>query len=356
MLTEFSVTGDYTHIYEHARNIIKDIPPEVQENRVLVNPFDAAYHALMAEILQNGSVSAERTNTGTIKVSGPSLQFDMSKAFPLITSKFTWFAGVQTELAWFLRGETNIASLSRGGVKIWNEWPYVWFLKRQGQELMFPRYTNEWQQGFEFFNFKIDTDDGFARKWGELGPVYGSQWRRWRSKEGREIDQLGDVIENLRDPERRYSRRLMVTAWNPADVKELSARSLPPCHALYQFVVTHDRNKPLPPSLNCVMYQRSCDVFLGLPFNIASYALLTHLIANKVGMTSGKLTIHLGDAHIYLNHLDQVERQFNNISHRPPSLIVDTGGEELPIEGYSGKHIQLIGYQHSGRIKAPIAV
>jgi thymidylate synthase len=216
------------------------------------------YHDLLSHILDHGTDRGDRTGTGTRSVFGYQMRFDLAQGFPLLTTKRLHARGIVHELLWFLRGETNVRSLQAVGVSIWDEW---------------------------------------ADEQGELGPIYGHQWRHWPARDGGEIDQIQKLVEGIRrDPE---SRRHIVTAWNPADVERMA---LPPCHALFQFHVADGR-------LSCQLYQRSADVFLGVPFNIASYALLTHMVAQVTGLVVGDFVHSLGDAHLYLNHLEQARQQ-----------------------------------------------
>lgn len=284
---------------------LSEAPIHREAARQNINPHDAEYHRLVYKVSTRGVTSTDRTGVGTTKLSGESIKFDLQRGFPLITSKYTWFKGVKEELLWFISGGTNIKPLVEKGVHIWDEW---------------------------------------ADENGDLGPVYGKQWRKWLGADGREYDQLGDAIYQIRaNP---HSRRTLVSAWKPDEIEHMA---LPPCHAMYQFIVKGGY-------LDCVMDQRSCDVFLGLPFNIASYATLTHLVAHNTNLTPGELTIHLGDVHVYSNHHNQVNQQLNNASYPPPKLEIVNGDSIKSIDDFSGENIQIEGYRHAGRIKAPIAV
>ncbi|WP_334177027.1 thymidylate synthase [Pseudoxanthobacter sp.] len=249
------------------------------------------YLDLVRRILAEGVVKTDRTGTGTRSVFGHQMRFDLSQGFPLLTTKKLHWRSIAVELLWFLRGDTNIAFLKENGVSIWDEWA-----------------------------------DGN----GELGPVYGRQWRSWATPDGRVIDQMADVIGMIRrTPD---SRRLIVTAWNPGDVPDMA---LPPCHLLFQFYVADGR-------LSCQLYQRSADVFLGVPFNIASYALLTHLVARETGYEPGDFVHTLGDAHLYLNHVEQAQLQLARSPRPLPRLeiapaaggLFDLKYEDLAIAGY----------------------
>ena len=262
-----------------------------------------AYLELMRQIRDHGARKTDRTGTGTLSIFGAQLRFPLADGFPLVTTKRIHVKSVIEELLWFLRGETNVRSLQEKGVRIWNEWA-----------------------------------DGR----GELGPVYGRQWRAWATADGRHVDQIARVIQQLRtDPD---SRRIIVSAWN---VGELEQMALAPCHALFQFHVAQGR-------LSCQLYQRSADVFLGVPFNIASYALLTHMFAQQCDLAAGDFIWTGGDCHLYLNHLDQADEQLQRsplplprlaIKRKPPSIFE-----------YEFEDFQLLNYQAHPSIKAPIAV
>ncbi len=244
------------------------------------------YLELVNHILNNGVQRADRTSTGTISTFGYQMRFDLSEGFPLLTTKKVHFKSVVHELLWFIQGSTNIRPLVLNNVRIWNEWPYEKYQK------------SEYYQGESMNDFieKIKEDPDFAEKFGDLGPVYGKQWRDFNG-----VDQLEELIQGLK--KNPFSRRHIINAWNPADLDKMA---LPPCHMMMQFYVSSDQKK-----LSCQLYQRSADVFLGVPFNIASYALFTHMIAQAVGLEAGEFIHTLGDAHIYNDHLEQVNIQKN---------------------------------------------
>ena len=265
------------------------------------------YLDLLERVLESGSPKQDRTGTGTQSVFGDQIRVDLRSGFPLLTTKRVHWKSIVHELLWFISGDTNIRYLQENGVSIWDEWA-----------------------------------DGN----GDLGPVYGHQWRSWqslgRAGEASEIDQLAQVVDQIR--ENPSSRRLLVNAWNPAD---LPSMALPPCHLLFQFYVSAGR-------LSCGMYQRSCDLFLGLPFNIASYALLTHMIAEVTGLAVGDLVISLGDAHIYSNHREQVRLQLGREPRTLPTLHLDPSVKSL--FEFGAQHVELENYNPHKGIKAAIAV
>ena len=261
------------------------------------------YHDLLQRILDEGTSRDDRTGTGTLAIFGHQMRFDLSDGFPLLTTKKLHIRSIVHELLWFLRGDTNVRSLQEVGVSIWDEW---------------------------------------ADENGELGPVYGKQWRSWEAPNGETVDQIAEAIRLIR--EEPHSRRIVVSAWNPSDIPTMA---LPPCHALFQFAVADGR-------LSCQLYQRSADVFLGVPFNIASYALLVHLIARVTDLEPGDFVHTLGDAHLYKNHLDQARLQLEREPRPLPQLVLDPEPKEL--DEFEYEHIQIVNYDPHPRIKAEISV
>jgi thymidylate synthase len=261
------------------------------------------YLDLMERVLDEGVERPDRTGVGTLSVFGHQMRFDLNEGFPLLTTKKLHLRSIVYELLWFLQGQTNIGYLKEHGVSIWDEW---------------------------------------ADENGDLGPVYGSQWRSWQAADGRTIDQLAGVIEQIKvNP---TSRRLIVTAWNPGEVDRMA---LPACHALFQFYVADER-------LSCQLYQRSADVFLGVPFNIASYSILTQMIAQVCGLGVGDFVHTLGDTHLYLNHLEQVKLQLSRDPRPLPRMVInpDVGS----IDGFQYEDFELQDYDPHPHIRAPIAV
>ena len=260
------------------------------------------YEDLLAHVLEHGTVKADRTGTGTRSIFGHQLRFDLTEGFPLITTKRVHFKSVANELSWFLRGDSNVAWLHEHGVRIWDEW--------------------------------ADAD-------GDLGPVYGVQWRSWPTPDGGHIDQITELLNTLRtNPD---SRRMLVSAWNVGEIPQMA---LPPCHVLFQFYVADGK-------LSCQLYQRSADLFLGVPFNIASYALLTHMIAQQVGLEIGEFIWTGGDCHIYDNHVQQVQEQLSREPFPFPTLQLR---DAASLFDYSYGDFDLFNYQHHPAISAPVAV
>ena len=261
------------------------------------------YHDLMEKVLKHGVEKRDRTGTGTISIFGHQMRFDLEAGFPLLTTKKLFTKAIIYELLWFLNGDTNVKYLQEHGVSIWDEW--------------------------------ADAD-------GELGPVYGYQWRSWPNPEGGTIDQISNLVADIkRNPD---SRRLIVTAWNPADVPKMA---LPPCHCLFQFYVANGK-------LSCQLYQRSADIFLGVPFNIASYALLTMMVAQVTGLKVGEFVHTFGDAHLYLNHLDQAREQLTRKPYPLPKMHINP--EVRDIFAFCYEDFKLQGYQAHPHIKAEVAV
>jgi thymidylate synthase len=261
------------------------------------------YLALLRDVREHGVPKSDRTATGTLSVFGRQLRFDLAQSFPAVTTKKLHLPSIVHELLWFLRGDTNVGYLHEHGVTIWDEW---------------------------------------ADERGDLGPIYGAQWRSWPARDGATVDQMAWVVDEIRkNPD---SRRLLVSAWNPADLPRMK---LPPCHVVFQFWVAGGH-------LSCQLYQRSADVFLGVPFNIASYALLTCMVAQVTDLLPGEFVHTLGDAHLYRTHLEQADLQLSRTPFPPPRLELDPGVRSL--FEFEARHIRLVDYRHHPAIKAPVAV
>ncbi len=262
-----------------------------------------AYHALLSTILSNGAIKSDRTGTGTRSIFGYQMRFDLRAGFPLLTTKKVHFKSIVHELLWFLKGDTNVTYLQENGVRIWDEW---------------------------------------ADEKGNLGPVYGAQWRSWQGANGEAIDQITQVINDIKN--NHDSRRLIVSAWNVADIDKMK---LPPCHLLFQFYVVNRK-------LSCQLYQRSADVFLGVPFNIASYALLTMIMAHVCDLELGEFILTMGDAHVYENHIEQAKVQLTRTPKTLPTLHINT--ENKNIFNFKYEDFELVNYHPDPHIKAEVAV
>lgn len=311
------------------------------------------YLDLLRHVLANGTRKEDRTGTGTISVFGYQMRFNLSEGFPLLTTKRVPFKLVSSELIWFLRGDSNIRYLLQYNNNIWNEWAFLKWIKSpeySGPDMtdfglraqQDEAFAKEYNVQMSHFKERILNDDTFAAKYGDLGNVYGKQWREWKTTNGSTIDQLGDIVNTIKkNPD---SRRLLVSAWNPEDCPTMA---LPPCHTLFQFYVNEGK-------LSCQLYQRSADIFLGVPFNIASYALLTHLIAHECNLEVGDFVHSFGDAHIYVNHLEQIETQLSREPKAFPTLKINSNGKSLwDIEV---EEIEVENYDPHPTIKAPVAV
>lgn len=303
------------------------------------------YLDLLRDIRDNGIEKGDRTGTGTKSVFGRQVRYNLSDGFPAVTTKKLYFRSVVHELLWFLQGTGNIEYLAQNDVHIWDEWPYKNYLKQNNLPIP-DSNSDEWRTGMKEFISKIASDHDFAMKWGDLGPVYGVQWRKWPDGKGGVIDQIADAIKTIKT--NPNSRRNIVSAWNAAEIDDIaSAGGLPPCHTLFQLYV-HDGK------LDLHLYQRSADTFLGVPFNIASYALLLSMMAQVTGLKPGEFVHTLADTHIYLNHFDQVEEQLSREPLELPKLWLNP--EVKSIDEFTFEDIELRDYKSHPAIKAPIAV
>lgn len=308
---------------------------------------DKIYLQLCKEILENGELKEDRTGVGTKSIFGYQMKFNLSKGFPLITTKKINFNLVWSELLWFIKGDTNIKFLLENNNNIWNEWAFKKWIESPDykgpdmtdfgrKSLVDEKFLEEYKIQMKNFKEKILTDDDFSKKYGDLGNVYGKQWRNFNG-----IDQLKNIIQEIKN--NPTSRRLIVSAWNPCEIETMA---LPPCHTIFQFYVQNNK-------LSCQLYQRSGDVFLGIPFNIASYSLLTILIAKECNLEVGEFIHTLGDAHIYSNHFEQIKLQMNREPYPLPKLNIKNFDSIFNLEI---KDVELLDYKSHSFIKAPIAV
>ena len=289
------------------------------------------YHELMDRVLREGIDKSDRTGTGTRSVFGHQMRFDLGEGFPMVTTKKLHLKSILHELIWFISGDTNIRYLCQNGVRIWDDWPFATYAKSADYDGI----------DIKAFAARVADDAEFAAKWGDLGPVYGYQWRFWPGPNG-PVDQLRDVLEGIRrNPD---GRRHIVSAWNPGYIDQMA---LPPCHAFFQFYVADGK-------LSCQLYQRSADIFLGVPFNIASYALLVHMMAQDLGLGVGDFVHTLGDAHIYANHMEQVQLQLSRELRPLPTLRLNPDVKSLFEFRY--EDVELVGYDPHPHIPAPVAV
>ncbi|MDQ5938647.1 MAG: thymidylate synthase [Patescibacteria group bacterium] len=295
------------------------------------------YLDLLQKIMDEGVDKGDRTGVGTRSVFGVQARFDLADGFPLLTTKKMFLKAIIHELIWFVRGDTNLKYLVDNGVRIWNEWPFQKYLEANDLASKYPKYTPEWEEQMQIYVEKVKTDEQFAKEWGDLGPIYGKQWRDFGG-----VDQLKDVIERIKT--NPNDRRMIVSAWNPPEIPKMA---LPPCHCFFQFYVADGK-------LSLQMYQRSCDTFLGVPFNIASYALLLMMVAQVTGLKPGTFVHVYGDLHIYQNHFEQVKEQLSREPRKLPTMKINPNVKN--IEDFKFEDFTLENYDPHPAIKAPIAV
>ena len=299
------------------------------------------YEEVLRDVYENGVHKGDRTGTGTRSLPGATIRYDLREGFPLITTKQVPFRLIASELFWFLSGDSNIRPLLLEDNHIWSEWAYVRYLNATGRTVP-PSDSIQWKSGMRSYEQRVMRDEKFALEHGNLGPVYGVQWRHWKSKDGGEVDQITKALETIiNNPD---SRRIVVSAWRPDELGEMA---LEPCHNMFQFHVAEG-------VLSTIVTQRSCDMFLGVPFNIASYALLTHMVAQQTGLQVGTLTWNGGDVHIYDNHVEQVEKQLSREPRPLPTLVIKRKPKTL--FDYELSDFAREGYDPHPAIKAPVAV
>lgn len=313
-----------------------------------MNKLEQQYLDLLQKILDTGSDRMDRTWIGTRSIFGHQMRFDLSKWFPLLTTKKVYIKAIIHELLWFISGDTNIRYLVQNNVKIWNEWAFSNYIIKNNLSQKMPRYSEEWNTGLSIFVEQIKNDENFAKQYWDLGPIYGKQWRAWDTADGKIIDQMQNAINTIiNNP---YSRRNVISGWNVGEIENLIKNkdsAPPPCHTLFQFYVADNK-------LSCQLYQRSADVFLWVPFNIASYALLTMMIASVTGLEVGEFVHTFGDVHIYNNHFDQVREQLSRTPRDFPIMKINPNKKN--IFDFEFSDFTLENYDPYPAISAPIAV
>jgi thymidylate synthase len=308
-----------------------------------ITTTEKQYLDLLKDVMKNGQFKDDRTRTGTKSVFGRQIRFNLQEGFPLLTTKKVFTRGIIYELIWFLQGNSNIQYLVQNNVHIWDEWPYKYYTIHTKDKTKLSQ---------EEFITKIKDDDRFTKKWGELGPAYGVQWRHWKNPDGTETDQIAQIIEQIKDvknnPQSPYGRRLLVNAWHVSEVPKIVEKTVPPlCHTMFQFYVLNGR-------LSLHLYQRSADLFLGVPFNIASYSLLLMMVAQVTGLEPYEFVHTFGDAHIYSNHMDQVKEQLSRDMRPLPTVKLNSGVKD--IFSFTYEDFTIENYNPHPTIKAPIAV
>lgn len=313
-----------------------------------MNKWEQQYLDLLQKILDTWSDRMDRTWIGTRSIFGHQMRFDLSKWFPLLTTKKVYIKAIIHELLWFISGDTNIRYLVQNNVKIWNEWAFSNYIIKNNLSEKMPRYSEEWNTGLSIFVEQIKNDENFAKQYWDLGPIYGKQWRAWDTADSKIIDQMQNAINTIiNNP---YSRRNVISGWNVGEIENLIKNkdsAPPPCHTLFQFYVADNK-------LSCQLYQRSADVFLWVPFNIASYALLTMMIASVTGLEVGEFVHTFGDVHIYNNHFDQVREQLSRTPRDFPIMKINLNKKN--IFDFEFSDFTLENYDPHPAISAPIAV
>lgn len=313
------------------------------------------YLNIAEEILEHGEPTDDRTGVGTLDYFGaPQMTYDLREEFPLLTSKFVATEAIKSELAWMLHGDTNLRYLAEHHNHIWDEWPFVAYLRATGQKVP-EQGSDDWKTAKAAFLDRIISDDAFAEQYGDMGPIYGHQWRAWEGNDGRIHDQLRTAQEQIRDG--KASRRIIVSAWNVGDLDEMSKAGLPPCHTLFQFNASNATDPETGKKyLDMKMYQRSADWFLGVPFNMAQYAIMLSAMAQTTGRTPRYLYHTFGSAHIYKNHMDQVKEQLSRRDdlYGVPTLTLNP--DKTDIGDFEPEDFVIEHYQHHPSIKAQVAI
>lgn len=312
------------------------------------------YLGLLQTIRDDGGQRGDRTGTGTRSLFGEQMRYDLREGFPALTSKRIALGAVAHELIWMLDGDNNLQYLAKNNVNIWNEWPFKAYLDSQNEPLP-EQGSPEWKAKMSDFLDNVRSNDDFAAKYGSLGPVYGYQWRHWPKGDGSEVDQITEAQDTIRNnPD---SRRIIVSAWNTGDIEAMSKSGLPPCHAFFQFYASNQRDPETDkPYLDMKLYQRSADMFLGVPFNMAQYAMLLTMMSQTTDRTPRYFTHSFGDTHIYNNHIEQVNEQLSRRDNLYPSATLELNPEVRDVTKFTFADIAIKDYQHHPAIKAPVAI
>ncbi len=318
--------------------------------------YEDQYLDLAEDILLEGELRGDRTGVGTRELFGEQMKFDLRKGLPVLTTKKVALGSIASELAWMLHGDTNLRYLAEHNNHIWDEWPFVSYL-RQTHQTIPEQGSDEWKVKKAAYIEQIITDEAFAKQYGELGPVYGHQWRAWEGYDGEPIDQLRKVQEAIRTNDRSMGRRLIVSAWNTAQIDEMSKSGLPPCHTLFQFNASEQADPETGKKfLDMQLYQRSADWFLGVPFNMVQYSMMLHAMAQTTGRTARYFTHTFGSAHIYNNHVEQVKEQLSRRGELYPAPQLVINPEITDIGEFEAEDFTVVGYKSHGAIKGQVAI
>ena len=318
--------------------------------------YEDQYLDLAERILEEGEVRGDRTGVGTRELFGEQMKFDLRDEFPALTTKKVALGNVRSELAWMLHGDTNLRYLAEHNNHIWDEWPFVPYLRQTNQNVP-EQGGDEWKAKKAAYIEQILSDDQFAATYGELGPIYGHQWRAWDGYDGQPIDQLRNIQEAIRTEDRDMGRRLIVSAWNAAQIDEMSKSGLPPCHTLFQFNASEQADPETGKKyLDMQLYQRSADWFLGVPFNMAQYAMMLSAMAQTTDRTPRYFTHTFGSAHIYNNHVDQVEEQLLRRDNLKPTPRLELNPDVKDIGDFQAEDFKIVGYTSHPAIRGQVAI